>query len=87
MTGLRACTRMIVTIGLISAYRSPKRNQRLLSLIILDIDYFKHYSDHYGHVKGDEAPPASGPDPVASSEPPRGFPCVYWGRRVRLVTA
>jgi len=56
MTGLRACTRMIVTIGLISAYRSPKRNQRLLSLIILDIDYFKHYSDHYGHVKGDEAP-------------------------------
>jgi len=48
---------MIVTIGLISAYRSPKRNQRLLSLIILDIDYFKHYSDHYGHVKGDEAPP------------------------------
>ena len=36
---------MIVTIGLISAYRSPKRNQRLLSLIILDIDYFKQHSD------------------------------------------
>ncbi|WP_219063146.1 sensor domain-containing diguanylate cyclase [Pseudomonas sp. UMAB-08] len=32
-----------------------QRNQRPLSLIILDIDYFKQYNDHYGHVKGDEA--------------------------------
>jgi diguanylate cyclase (GGDEF)-like protein/PAS domain S-box-containing protein len=26
-----------------------------LSLIMLDIDYFKQYNDHYGHIKGDEA--------------------------------
>jgi diguanylate cyclase (GGDEF)-like protein len=25
-----------------------------LSLVIVDIDYFKQYNDHYGHVQGDE---------------------------------
>ncbi|MGS0737938.1 sensor domain-containing diguanylate cyclase [Pseudomonas sp. GG8] len=36
-------------------WSSAQRDQRPLSLIILDIDYFKQYNDHYGHVKGDEA--------------------------------
>ncbi|MDN2483037.1 sensor domain-containing diguanylate cyclase [Vibrio agarivorans] len=31
-------------------------NQHLsLSMVIIDIDYYKSYNDHYGHQKGDEA--------------------------------
>ncbi|MDG3086241.1 diguanylate cyclase [Vibrio hannami] len=35
-------------------YARHRRSKRKLSLILLDIDYFKQYNDLYGHVKGDE---------------------------------
>jgi diguanylate cyclase (GGDEF)-like protein len=30
------------------------RSKKHLSLMMLDVDYFKNYNDHYGHSKGDE---------------------------------
>lgn len=35
--------------------KSAKRDNELISFIILDVDFFKKYNDTYGHQKGDEA--------------------------------
>lgn len=52
LTGI-ANRRMFDTI-LDIEWTHAKRNRQPLSLIVLDIDYFKQYNDHYGHVQGDE---------------------------------
>ena len=36
------------------AWRMACRNNQSLSIILLDIDYFKHYNDGYGHFRGDD---------------------------------
>ena len=35
-------------------WASARRECRPLSIIILDIDFFKSYNDQYGHLAGDE---------------------------------
>ncbi|QGZ39186.1 diguanylate cyclase (GGDEF)-like protein [Pseudoduganella flava] len=34
--------------------RRAKRNGTVVSLLMIDIDYFKPYNDHYGHQQGDQ---------------------------------
>ena len=52
LTGI-ANRRMFDTV-LEREWSSAQRSWLPLSLIILDIDFFKQYNDHYGHIKGDE---------------------------------
>ncbi|MCL2196075.1 MAG: GGDEF domain-containing protein [Treponema sp.] len=33
---------------------NPRQSDNYLCLAIMDIDFFKHYNDYYGHPKGDE---------------------------------
>lgn len=35
-------------------WRRAIRNQSRISLILMDIDFFKAYNDHYGHLSGDD---------------------------------
>jgi len=37
-----------------TAWRDARQARQTLSLVVLDIDFFKQYNDHYGHLEGDE---------------------------------
>jgi len=52
LTGI-ANRRMFDTV-LEREWSNAQRTGLPLSLLILDIDYFKQYNDHYGHLQGDE---------------------------------
>ncbi len=52
LTGL--ANRRMLDMVLEREWASARRNMRPISLILLDIDFFKQYNDYYGHLAGDE---------------------------------
>jgi len=56
-----------------------------LSLILLDIDYFKQYNDHYGHVQGDDCLKSVGQALGQAAVRPRDLVARYGGEEFALL--
>ncbi len=52
LTGIS--NRRLFDLTLQGEWQRGARNQSALSLLMIDIDHFRRYNDHYGHLTGDE---------------------------------
>ena len=52
LTGI--ANRRLFDQTLLKEWQRSARSQQPLSLLLIDIDYFKRYNDRYGHLQGDE---------------------------------
>ncbi len=62
-----------------------RRNTQPLSLILIDIDFFKQYNDRYGHVQGDECLKRVGEALSTVANRPRDLLARYGGEEFVLV--
>jgi diguanylate cyclase (GGDEF)-like protein/PAS domain S-box-containing protein len=66
-------------------WSNARRNVQPLSLIMFDIDFFKQYNDHYGHIRGDECLKRIGQALASAANRPRDFFARYGGEEFALV--
>jgi len=66
-------------------WRRATRDQTQLSLMMIDVDYFKAYNDNFGHLEGDEALRQVAKAIRASCARPSDLPARYGGEEFALV--
>ncbi|MCF7201368.1 sensor domain-containing diguanylate cyclase [Pseudomonas oligotrophica] len=66
-------------------WSNAQRNSLPLSLILLDIDYFKQYNDHYGHVRGEDCLKSVGQALSGAAVRPRDLLARYGGEEFVLL--
>ena len=64
---------------------AARRHVQPLSLILFDIDFFKQYNDHYGHVQGDDCLKQVGRALASIAHRPRDFFARYGGEEFVLL--
>jgi two-component system, chemotaxis family, response regulator WspR len=66
-------------------WRRATREQTQMSLMMIDVDYFKAYNDTFGHLEGDEALRQVAKAIRASCSRPSDLPARYGGEEFALV--
>ena len=66
-------------------WRRAMRDQTQLSLLMIDVDFFKTYNDSFGHVEGDEALRKVAAAIREASSRPSDLPARYGGEEFALV--
>jgi len=66
-------------------WSAARRNQRPLSLIMFDIDFFKQYNDYYGHIHGDDCLKRVAQALKSGAARPRDFLARFGGEEFALV--
>lgn len=66
-------------------WNNARRQLQPLSLILLDIDYFKQYNDHYGHLQGDDCLKRVARTLTMAATRPRDFIARFGGEEFVLV--
>ncbi|MFV3370027.1 diguanylate cyclase domain-containing protein [Pseudomonas sp. NY15435] len=64
---------------------SAQRSGQPISLVLLDIDYFKQFNDHYGHIQGDDCLRTVGKALAGALHRPRDFIARFGGEEFVLV--
>lgn len=66
-------------------WRQSKREQTQITLLLIDIDYFKAYNDHYGHQAGDDAMKEVAGLISLSAQRPLDFAARFGGEEFALI--
>lgn len=83
LTGLLNRRRLDALLA--TEWGTAKRTQQPLSLIMIDIDFFKQYNDRFGHVRGDECLRKVAAALTACASRPRDFLARFGGEEFVLV--
>lgn len=66
-------------------WRHALRAQEPLGLVLLDVDHFKQYNDHYGHQQGDHCLKAVAGLIESLAHRPRDVVCRYGGEEIAML--
>lgn len=66
-------------------WKKMERENKPLSLILMDIDYFKFYNDTYGHLQGDSCLQEVAKEIAAQTKRPSDFVARYGGEEFAII--